>query len=230
MMNKYDSIYINGDSYSAPIADQLVYGDYLKTSLDIEVVNRARRGSSNHRIFRTSLEDLSDKNNCLAIIGLSFITRDETWYEGNDPDIQSNIPDTDTYSATRLITLDYLMEYDSWQKIKDNIVDMNVNRQLTHFYTNLFMFANTLENLGIDYFIFSAADNQDWRKANWPFITSLKTTQWCSANKNIHQLHKFCIPKFAQENNLPTNSTGHLYADGHEMFSKYLIDTIKMRD
>jgi len=231
-MKKYDNVYINGDSYSAPTGKHLVYSDFIAQELNVPVINQSVPGSNNYRIFRTSVESLlsarqeSPISNMLAIIGLSFVTRDEIWYEDSEQTLLNKIPDLDIYPYSKLLTSDFLLDNKGWSATRDIIVDLNINRQLTHFYTSLFMFVNTLENHNIDYIIFSAADNSDWRNADWNFLKSLEVFNQCNRNSNIIDLHTFNIRAFAKERNLTTTSTYHLFEDGHKEFGRFLLDKI----
>jgi len=77
-------LYVNGDSYSAPDEKFKVYSEILGEKLSVPVVNDAMAGSSNDRIFRTTLEyisSLGDDEKPLVIIGFSFLTREETWVD-----------------------------------------------------------------------------------------------------------------------------------------------------
>ena len=49
-------IYINGDSYSADTIVVTPYSKYLSALVNVPVTNFAMPGSSNDRIFRTTLE------------------------------------------------------------------------------------------------------------------------------------------------------------------------------
>ena len=55
---------------------------------------------------------------------------------------------------------------------------------------------------------------------NWPFIKSLNAWKYIQQDNNIQIL--FSIPKFANDRNLSTTDTGHMYEDGHKQFSEYL--------
>jgi hypothetical protein len=228
-MSKYDFIYVNGDSYSAENSGSKCYSDFLHDKLNIPVFNKASAGGNNYRITRIALENIlemkSQHPSMLAILGMSFITRDEIWYD--DIEQSQVIPDRAEFPQSRLAT-SRVLDNGPWDKIKDRIVDLNINRQLVHFYTNLYMLTQTLENFGIDYFIFSAARNDGWREANWSFINSLQIVKECNSNPKIFNLHDFSIPVFAEQNNIKTTNTGHLFENGHDKFSDFLIKQLKL--
>lgn len=206
-----DFLYFNGDSYSASAPTS--WADGLANSLGTNYKNDAQPGCSNHRIFRSSIEQLinlkKQYSNITTVIGFSFVTREEVWDE----------------RTGSLFTLDKLLKR---RKINDELklklTDLNINHQMVHFYTNLFMFVNLLESWNINYLLFSAAKNIDFQFMNWDHLKSLEIYKSISSNKKIIDLHSFCIPEWAKQNNVKTTDTGHLLADGHKIFAKYLLD------
>jgi hypothetical protein len=228
-MTNYDFIYVNGDSYSAKNADFKCYSECLQDKLDIPVYNNAIMGSNNYRIIRITLENILEMRvqypRMLAILGMSFITRDEIWHDENSKKSLA-VPDLTEFPGSKLITSRVLNG--TWDEIKDHIVDLNINRQLVHFYTNLYMLTQTLEKHNIDYFIFSAAKNDGWKEANWSFINSLRIVKECNSNPKIFNLHNFSIPVFAEQNGISTTSSGHMYSDGHDKFSEFLIEKLNL--
>ena len=222
IMKKYKQIYINGDSYSAK-TDFKVYGDFLSESLSLPVINMAVPGSNNNRIFRRTIDDLILlEKNTLVIIGLSFITRDELWHE--DTALNGHYPDRDKWPDSNLITADFFYNKNDINFNNDRMIDLNINRQLSHFYLNLYMFSKTLENLGFDYIIFSAAHNIDWKNANFTFFNSLNIVKECLTNQKIYKLHEFCFRNLAEAENLECTNTWHLLEKGHKFFSDFLIN------
>jgi hypothetical protein len=133
-------------------------------------------GSSNDRIFRTTLEycaGLSKDQKPLIIIGFSFVTREETWIE-NVEKYSYWIRD---YAGSKFISTAWLKDDKVDETTMHLIIDQNINKQMVNFYTKLFMFIQVLKSLNLPYFLFSAADNKDFRNLDW---TSLK-------NLNIYQ-------------------------------------------
>lgn len=227
-MKSYDLLYVNGDSYSAR-TDFPVYSDHLQDLTGIPVINRAIAGSNNQRIMRSTINDLLElprENRVLCVIGFSFVTRDEIWYEGSDPGVIKKIPDLDDQNQGRLITADFVTKTMGWSEAHDILIDININRQLAHFYCNLFCFVNTLQNLGVDYLVFSAANNQGWRNEHriyfdkWPLYQKLKQ------DPRILDLHDFYIGKWAADNQLATTDTLHLLKDGHVKFADFILDRL----
>lgn len=228
-MKNYDLICINGDSYSAKSNNFKVYSEYISELTGIDVINTAVAGSSNQRIFRSSLETLLDNpdKKILCLTGLSFVTRDEIWYEDQDSDILKRIPDLNSNPHTKLITADWVLPDLPWSDANDRLVDLNINRQLAHFYTSLFCYKETLRNLNIDYVIFSAADNSGWRNECIDYFDNLKMVQSIKADSRIFPIKDFSIRKWAQERSIDTSSTYHLLEDGHKIFADFLLQKIQ---
>jgi len=227
--NNYDCLLINGDSYSAP-QESKVYGDFLGEALGIPVKNFAIRGSNNDRILRSTIEYIQDikqvYTNPLVIVGWSFIRRREVWYYGNNEKIMKKWQIND---QSRFITLDHLLNEGLATLEQKALVndDSSLHKQLTDFYTNLYLFGNLIESLGLDYLCFSSGDNTDCPIHCFPFINSLHQVQWVAQNKNFYKLHDFCIRKWASENAINTTSvTGHLSEQGHKKFADLLLSEL----
>ena len=225
----YDCILINGDSYSAPEKNTKVYGDFLSDYFGVTVKNFAVHGSNNDRILRSSIEYLhevkSKYNNPLVIVGWSFIRRIEVWYNGNNQNLLNTMPDSD---QSRFITLDWVLnsgEATLEQKALLND-EQAIHKQLMDFYTNLYLFARTLESQNISYRFFSAAKNTPYPISNFCYLNSLEQVQWVVNNPNIFKLHDFCISDWAKENDSNCSSTGHLSEHGHKKFTSFIQENL----
>ena len=84
-----------------------------------------------------------------------------------------------------------------------------------------------MELHNIDYFIFSAADNQDWPDANYTYLDSLPLVQKCNTNNNI-LFRDFSLKEFTEKNNLNSSKTFHLDSTGHQLFAKWLIQRLQL--
>lgn len=226
MANNYDCLLINGDSYSVNNRGN-AYGDFLSEKLNIPVKNFAIPGSNNDRILRSTIEYLKDikqtYKNPLVIVGWSFVRRIEVWYYGNNTQILNNIPDN---GESRLVTLDHLLKNNQATIEQKALVNKDpfLHKQLTDFYTKLYLFGNLLESFDIDYFCFSGAKNTDCPVHCFPYINSLHQVQWVSENKKFYKLHDFCIMDWAFKNDAKCNEvTGHLSEDGHQKFAELLL-------
>ena len=218
-------LYINGDSYSADIDNFSVYDKFLAEKLNLNYINKAIPGSSNSRIFRDTLEDcikfINQNTKPYVILGLSFVTREEVWRDDANEKIVRRFND----SVGKLVPLDFFRKEQLSTEDLYKVIDSNINTQMVHFYTELYMLINTFENLHVPYFIFSAADNQDFRRLNWTYLKSLGIFKAISQNANVLDLHGFNIPLWAKKNNVPTNETGHLIGTNeHKTFAEYIIN------
>ena len=230
--NMFDCVLVNGDSYSAKNSSTHVYSDFLKKELDLPVHNIAAIGANNQRIIRSTIEkalELKYQGNMpLILIGWSFIQRIEVWYYGNKPGVLNRIPDSlvgNEHKNPKFVTLDVLLKENEATLEQKCLInnDMFVHSQLTNFYTSLFMLANTLEALGLEYRFFSAAKNTEIPVNSFPYIESLQQVQWCINNKNFYQLHNFCVLDWAKDNDPNAHQvTGHLSTEGHKKFAKFL--------
>lgn len=236
-MKKFDCILVNGDSYSALDPDHLVYSQYLGQQLGIPVINKAFVGTNNQRIIRSTLEsidDLKQYKNPLVIIGWSFIRRIEVWYYG-DKDMTSYMPDRIAKAPEvvqpRFLTLEWLLKNNAATLEEKMLVKEfdNVHKELTDFYTNLYMLSTTLKFHGIDYFFFSAAKNTDCNISAFPYVTSLTQVTRCRDDAKMFNLHEFCIEEWATINDPECKPvTKHLSGRGHKKFTEFLWNKIQL--
>ncbi len=216
-------IYINGDSYSANKIGEVAYSNFIASQIDIPVTNYAIAGCCNDRIFRTTLEycaNLKQDQRPLIIVGFSFITREEIWID----DISKYSQRIKDYPGSQFIGAGWIKTVD--EATMHAIIDQNINKQVIHFYTKLFMFVQTLKSMDLPYYIFSAANNTDYRNLNWDSLKNLQMFQQVSQDPNIINLHEFNMGKWAKDNHLNTTPTYHLYEDGHKMFADYLLKNV----
>ena len=232
----FDCLLINGDSYTAPTS-HTVYADVLGQDLSLPVINLALAGSSNDRILRSTLEQViklkNENKNPLVIVGWSFIRRLEVWYYGDNTSVIDKIPDSNNcvdYTSPRFITLDFLINENVATLEQKCLMqdDLFVHKQLTDFYTSIYMFAHTLDNLGIKWFMFSGARNSDTPVNSFPYIESLEHVKWCQTQKNIYKLHKFHIAQWSEENDIYRKPvTGHLSEAGHKKFASVILNQLR---
>lgn len=210
-----------------------VYSNYLEKDLNVPVYNIAAIGTNNQRIVRSTIEQVLELKQQgktpLVLIGWSFVRRIEVWYYGNKKSVLDRIPDckkgNDEHRNPKFVTLDVLLSENEATVEQKCLIneDLFVHSQLTTFYTNLYLLANTLESLGLEYRFFSAAKNTDMPVNSFPYIESLRQVQWCINNKHFYQMHNFCVLNWAKENDTDANpTTGHLSVEGHKKFAKFL--------
>lgn len=232
----FDCILVNGDSYSAKTSFP-TYADYIGTELNVPTINIAVTGSNNDRILRSTLEQVlklkQQNQNPLVIIGWSFIRRLEVWYYGSKPSVINKIPDKDNkleHQIPKFVTLDVLLSENEATIEQKCLIqeDLFVHKQLTDFYTKLYLFAHTLNALNVKWFMFSAAKNVEVPLNCFPYIESLEQVKWCQQQSNIYKLHDFCIMNWSEENDPDRKPvTGHLSRVGHQLFSKELLSWLR---
>jgi len=218
-------VFVNGDSYSASNLKYCItpYSEYLGDLINIPVTNFARDGSSNDRIFRTTLEycaGLSKNQKPLIIIGFSFVHREETWIE----DVAKYADRIKDYPGSKFITTNWLQVVD--ESTMHLIIDQNINQQMINFYTKLFMLTQTLKSLNLPYFLFSAANNKDYKKLNWDSLKNLKMYQHIQQDSYVADIHNFNIGVWAEENKAQTTPSKYLNSDGHKQFADFLHNKI----
>lgn len=232
-MSKYDRLYVNGDSYSAITYDDMkVYSEFLEERIPVK--NAAIVGSNNERIFRSSTQHITA--NSIAIIGFSFITRKEIWYsDDNNEVIKVCVKETDKdfpgskdlIDDPRFITLDKALQIETTSYLKQLVATepLDKTKDVMDFYTRLMMFAGYLRSIGTRYFLFNAADNTNINYDR-DFVTNTNAYRYVQSDPNILDIEDFSIRQYAEEHNLETADTYHLYEDGHEHFSQFLIKKV----
>ena len=227
--HNYDCVFVNGDSYST---GNLTYGDYLAEYFRVPVKQFAQAGSSNDRILRTTIEYLHEirkqYKNPLVIIGWSFVRRIEIWYYENKKRVLRLIKDN---PQSRFITTDWLLPEELTLEQKAMVpIDLHIHKKLTDFYTQLYLFGNLMDNMNLDYFCFSGADNTDCPTHCFPYIDSLYQIKWVQQNKAMFRLHDFCVANWAFKNDSECKSTGHLSEQGHRKFAKFILKELQKHE
>jgi hypothetical protein len=208
----------------------MVWSDFLVKKLNVNCVNNAQPGSSNHRIARRTLEDLLtlnlDPKSTMVIIGWSFISRDEIWHDQKNESY--NFLDTDIWPDSQFLTADYLRDskdVDPVTRMKLRFLDrfhmtLDHERQIVHFFQMAFMLIKSLEQMGYKWMMFNAAMQPDIFY-KFPYVQKLKQTQFCVNHNNFHW--DMSLLEYAKKHNLPMKSTGHLQEEGHKHFVDWII-------
>jgi len=212
-------IYINGDSYSEKLSYK-TYGDYLQDRLHQSVINRAKSGSSNRRIFRTTVRDIlelinSGQTDITAIIGLSFIERTEIW--------KCNKLIEENYgNFTPLRPTDEL--YKKWLPFQ------SYQGELLNLFFDLVSLTSFLKLHNINYVIFPSGPihyveyfdvSKNYSKFFYDVIKN---------DPSILPLFDFCMAKhISNAGFVPVDfdkygSFGHAGSEGHAWFAEWLID------
>lgn len=218
-------IFVNGDSYSDSDPPTIPYSKFLGDITNLPVKHYAKSGSSNDRIFRTTLEycaGLLPYQRPLVIVGFTFVIREESWVE-NAEDYASRVKD---YPGSKFVSSAFLKRKDIDAHTFHSIIDQNINPQMVNFYTKLFMLTQTLKQANLPYFLFSAADNKDFKNLDWTSLTNLNMYKQLKQDSNVADMHNFNIGVWADNNNVATLPSKHLYTNGHKQFADFLYTKV----
>lgn len=238
-------ILFNGDSYTATNGSTS-YTDVVQKNLpNADVKNIAMSGSSNSRIFKSTIEHLARYVNTyeeiVCVVGYSFIhsrfevasqqdlfTKTEKTFYDNDYGFDLN---WDKYSSKhkdemypKFTSSGFLNGMTETILRIPELTDPNLLSSI--FYNDLYMFVNTLENLNIKYFVFSAATNNLIPGEKIDFLNRLHVKKYLDENKNV--LLNSSIKKFGAEMELELTDTYHIQYDKDFIkFGNYITDSIK---
>lgn len=239
-------VYSNSCSFGDPNQNHKIYCDHVADNYSAKIINRGIQGSCNRRIIRSSIRDLNeldDKSDVLALIGLTFISRTELWQPWIDPVdndghffpvmvdyskidwsknglIDTIVPDIHKLADSRVH--DY---YKNW------LLHYSPESAMTDLLTDVIMFCGWAESKNIKYRIFSNVDTlpgDDKVGYNSPFIQSLYKE--VLNNKNIINPWTFSFASFALAHNLKPKDFnlykhhGHPGEEAHKLFGQYLIN------
>ena len=237
-------LYSNSCSFGAPTKSHPVYSEIIAKTLKAQLINKAIPGSCNRRIIRTTLRDVNEiADDVLVLIGLTFISRSEIWR----PDLPAVDNDGHFYQIRPTQNVSWtngLMDSivpNIHEKVdpvvseyyKEWIIHYNRESQMTELCTDLFMLIGWLRSKGIKYKIFSNVDKlegSEYVGYNSPFISSLQDT--ILKDEGVIDPWKFSFGTFAREQGLQPKDEhlygihGHPGARAHELFAKYLLETL----
>jgi len=239
-------VLFNGDSYTAE-NKSVSYTDTVQKNLpNVDVKNIALAGSSNQRIFKSTIEHLmrykNDYKEIVCVVGYSFIH--DRFEVASQHDLFTDV-------ERRYYDNDYGFELD-WNKyinkhedemypkfITSGFADGMIEKILripeltdpnllsSSFYSDLYMFVNTLENLNIKYFIFSAATNNLMNGEKVDFLNRLQVKKYLDENENI--LLSSSMKKFGKEMGLELSETYHIqHEKDFQTFGSYITNRISL--
>jgi hypothetical protein len=238
-VSKHMIVYVNGDSY-AVASDGKTYADFLGDYFNCTVVNSALSGSSNSRIFRTSLRDLMSLSklhkNIVAVISLTFPVRTEIW----DQDIINNrfVNDGEFVSVQAATSKNWFHDRSTIPKSKySNYINQwlnwyNVEAETTILLKEILLLTTWCKYNKIDYVIFSGPLQEpvDFQSAfiksyydavledpNFINIFEDSFTQWCIRHGHVP------IDNFTQEIHGQTYIIGHHGESAHKDFATFLF-------
>ena len=233
-------VYVNGDSYTK-ISDGKCYSDFLAEHFGCSSINAAINGSSNSRIFRTSLRDLIElkqtHEDIVAVISLTFPSRTELW----DQDITNNkfINDGEFVSIQTTRSKRWFYDKESVQPsqyqsyINEWLRWYNIEAETVNLLKEILLLTTWCKHSKIKYVIVSGI-LQEPVDLESPFIRSLylkvskdpdvidifseSFTEWCLVRGHTP------IDDFTQEIHGKTYIIGHHGEAAHKDFSKFLFE------
>jgi hypothetical protein len=243
------TIYVNGDSHSSQsfynhkniITASKILADQLKCNY----YNQAEPGSSNQRIIRTTIEQLSNLNpqNSIIIIGWSSFERTERFWDGQWYQI-SGQTDQSIDPALRTLWQKYSFEQaqDSplkimWREYIDSFWSESNEacRRMADQHNNIWIFYQLLKNLGYKFifyqacktFFFDGYPQQDmplqlpWAAETWAHNPYVKTTP-----DNQRIIESFSHFSIEQQCNF-IDDLGHFGQDAHNKWAEHLRPRVK---
>jgi hypothetical protein len=233
-------VYVNGDSYAC-ISDGLRYSDVLGANFKCETMNSAIAGSSNPRIFRTSLRDLirlkSQHDQLMAVVSLTFPLRTELWDAGLSQNRFVNDGEFTSIQTTVSKSWFYASEtsdHPRYKKFIDQYITWyNVEAETMKLLQEIILFTTWCKHNDIRYVIFSGP-LQEPVDVTAPFIQDFYAevckdpnvinifensfTEWCTGRGFTP------IDEYTQEIHGRTYDIGHHGEQAHRAFANYLME------
>lgn len=235
-------LYVNGDSYMIQSTGKNT-GDWLSENLNMPVINKSITGSSNDRIFRTSLRDLlnlkKDHKNITAIVGLSFIYRKSIWDPIGQLEKWKNQDDGEFASYQMFTELDWVSRLrlnKKFNKVPPHILNyskewarlFDPEAEMTILLQEIELFSTWCESHDIKYCIFSSPRQEDIIDLNAPFIKPFNDA--LSTKRNVLNIFEFSFLKFSEDNGFigfdydRHGKYAHQGEAAHKKFAEFLLD------
>jgi hypothetical protein len=247
--NTWPLIYCNGDSYSDqnyhPSLFHNTYADVISRHFNGFVINRARSGSCNRRIIRTSVHDLllqrqlNPEQDIICLMGLSFELRSEIWIDGHARVVpeESNFR-THTFTSQpdwrhRLINDDMELSKNSYG-LDQKFFDMYTKGR-AYFYSpyaerinllcDLVMMKSLLEKLKIKFLIFQSPPAE---KLATEYLLD-KFREEISNDQRFFDFEEFSFVQWCHESGFQAldpkepPAIAHYGADAHRAFAEQIL-------
>lgn len=199
-------------------------------------INNAAGGGSNDRIVRTTLEYVNnlstkERSEVLIIIGWTNADRKEKFVKGNWHRWNSTQSFSDT--VDRLVFKDesHISALEKLQQ-QEIIYATEEYASITNYFQNVFLLANTLENLGISYFFFNALPPW-WTGGHLKTSIDVeqeftKYIEWHETNEHILGIND-SMYSFMHENNFQMAKYFHPLVPGHAAWATHLVQVLETR-
>lgn len=242
-------IYCNGDSYSDENYHDLVknkiYANFVANKVDGFVFNRAKSGSCNRRIIRTTLHDiihqrqLNPKQKIIALISLSFELRSEVWVDdaSDQPEVESNFK-THIFSTQ----LDWRENLYNGIDIDSPVIDKKISKFVDEYsrgraffyspyaerinlFCDLIMLREMFEKLDIQFLIFQGplAEKLDSDYLLDFFKAQVQNDQRFLDFENFGFCDWCHSEGFTPLDSLDRPDIGHYGPDAHEQFAEKIL-------
>jgi len=246
-------IYCNGCSFSSELYHPTLVGktyvNFVADHCHGFAINKARCGSSNHRILRTTVHDmlqqrqLNPHQKIIALIQLTVPVRNEIWIddksgeldeESNFVQVQfANVPDwkerllngKSTGTNNQPINK-YNIVKKYWNKLTEGLSYFhNGQAEYINLLCDLIMLRTLLESLNIDFIFFSGPQEQKFESEYLLEFFRDKIQQ----DKRYIDFESFGFCAWCAEQKYipldpdPNPYIGHYGSDAHEAFAKQII-------
>jgi len=189
------------------------WSSFLANHYNAELICNAQSGSSNHRILRTTKEDLNkisinhNRSEMLVVIGWSGWTREEWLIEGNYYQVNNSGDVGHT-------------PYNYEDKYKEYIANVDEDKCVEFWNDQIYKFSLELRRKGIKHIFFNG-------------FQSLKNTKNPKLNWK-HYIEPYndegTYDSYLKSKNIKHTGNFHYGRDGHKEWSNFLIDYIKQND
>lgn len=246
-------IYCNGCSYSSkdyhPSLIGRTYVDFVAEHYHGFAMNKARRGSSNYRIIRTTVHDmiqqrqLNPHQKIIALIQFTNTIRSEIWVddksfklEEESNFVQVQFAHTERWrekflqrqelSSTNWPVDKHNLSKKYWNKLTEGLAYFhNSYAEHINLLCDLIMLQTLLESLNIDFIFFSGPQEQKFES---DYLLEFFRNE-IQQDKRYIDFESFGFCNWcAEQNYIPLDSelnplTGHYGPDAHEAFAKQII-------
>jgi len=207
-----DPIYKHLKKQPHPLNLKSSWSQKVADHFDAELICNAESGSSNHRILRTTKEDLDNLSNkhditdILVIIGWSGWAREEWLIDGEYYQVNNsgNISHT---------------PYNYDDKYKAYIANIDENKCVNFWNHAIQEFSDELQKNNIKHLFFNSFQSLKNANNTLPLKYFIEPYQ-----------DEYTYDYYLKKQNIPTKQNFHYGNDGHKVWAKFLINYIQEND
>ncbi|CAB4129144.1 hypothetical protein UFOVP112_242 [uncultured Caudovirales phage] len=213
-------VYNNGDSFGV-VSNGKTYSEFIADHFDARLINQAKSGASNSRIFRTTVRDLLSldrtSEDVLVLINISTIYRFEYWSnlaDGNDGHFFSVLmsnPDP----VTKLLAKELLSLH-------------NIEAEITKLYYELTLLTTFLTANNFQYLIWNGPNTNEDVDHQTPFISDF--SKIVDNDPHIIPFGSFNFCQYCLDQGYTPidydkyGLYGHHGEEAHKSFANYLLE------